>query len=241
VVKVMILRGPGTNCDIETSFAVEKAGGMPESIYIKRWIEKPDLIKDYQMLIIPGGFTYGDDLGAGKVMAFEIENFLFEELNTFVENGNLILGICNGFQILVKSGILPFRDKKQYLSLAMNKKGLFKDQWVKLRVETNKSVFLKDIAYIDLPIANAEGRIVTDEKISEILWNDSLVALTYEGANPSDSQDRIAGIIDKTGRILGLMPHPERNIFPHHHPGYKRGILGGKGLKIFQNSVAYFR
>ncbi|HDI83877.1 MAG TPA: phosphoribosylformylglycinamidine synthase subunit PurQ [candidate division WOR-3 bacterium] len=241
MVKALILRGPGTNCDVETAHALRIAGANVEDVYIKKLMESPEILKDFNIFVIPGGFTYGDDLGAGKVMAIEIEKFLFDELRGFVDKGGLVLGICNGFQILVKSGILPFLDGKQHLTLTMNTRGMFIDTWIELET-SNRCVFLKGIKNISLPVANAEGRVVfMDEKVQEKVVNEGYACLFYRGFDPSGSALHIAGMTDETGRVLGMMPHPERNMFRHSHPEWKRGREGGDGLRIFINAVEYFR
>ena len=241
MVKALILRGPGTNCDIETGYALRMAGADVVDVYIKRLIQNPKILNDFNIFVIPGGFTYGDDLGAGKVMAIEIEQFLFDGLKNFIDRGGLVLGICNGFQVLVKSGILPFIDGKQHLTLTRNKHGMFIDTWVGLEAR-GRCVFLKGIKDIRLPVANAEGRVLfKDEDVEDTVLNDGYACLFYKGFDPSDSAMHIAGITDETGRILGLMPHPERNIFDYSTPGWKHGFEGGDGLKIFVNAVEYFR
>ena len=241
MVRVLLLRGPGTNCDLETGFAFELAGAMVEDVYIKAILKNPAKLRDYNIFVIPGGFTYGDDLGAGKVMAIEIEHFLFEEVKGFIDRGGLVLGICNGFQILVKAGILPFKDGEQHLTLTINTRGRFIDTWTRLSVQGN-SVFLNGIQSIELPVANAEGRVVFKNKnIEKRVIEGGYACLFYDGFDPSDSTGHIAGITDETGRVLGLMPHPERNIFPHSNPAWKRGKSGGEGLKIFRNAVGYFK
>lgn len=238
MVRVLILRGPGTNCDKETEYAFIKAGANVESIYIKRIIENKNIIKNFQIIAIPGGFTFGDDLGAGKVFSVLMKKFLFNELNEFIEKGNLIIGICNGFQILVKTCLIPNLSDEQVVTLTTNKIGMFYDGWVKLRRVSDKSPFLYGIDEISLPVANKEGRVFfKNEEVKKIIQENGLIALKYVGFNPSGSELDIAGMTDITGRVFGLMPHPERNIFIHSSPDTK---FGGEGLKIFKNAVEFF-
>uniref|UniRef100_A0A7C4Y704 Phosphoribosylformylglycinamidine synthase subunit PurQ n=1 Tax=candidate division WOR-3 bacterium TaxID=2052148 RepID=A0A7C4Y704_UNCW3 len=242
MVKVLIFRGPGTNCDKETEYAFKISGANVESVYIKRLIENKKILRNSQIIAIPGGFTFGDDLGAGKVFSILLKNFLFDELSDFIQKGNLIIGICNGFQILVKTGILPDLSGKQSLTLTTNKSGMFYDGWVKLKVVNRETPFLIGIDEIYLPVANKEGRLIfKDDESRKKIIDEGLIALKYDGFNPSGSELDIAGITDRTGRILGLMPHPERNIFEHSHPEWKKGKISGEGLKIFKNAIQYFR
>lgn len=233
MVRVCIVRGPGTNCDMETGFAFTLAGADVRDIHILRLKENPSLIREYQILVFPGGFTYGDYLGAGTVFSFEIRRFLYDEVKDFIEKGGLVLGICNGFQILVRSGLLPGWNRKA-ITLGFNSSGSFLDRWVELEVVNKETPFLQGIERLRLPIAHAEGRLsVKDEEARRRLWDGRHVAVVYK-ENPNGSVDNIAGLVDETGRVFGLMPHPERNIFSHHTKD------GGEGLRIFENAVRFF-
>jgi phosphoribosylformylglycinamidine synthase len=251
-VKICIIRTAGTNCDKETAFAFAKAGGEPELVHINGLIGGKKSLADYQILAFPGGFSYGDDIASGKVFANELKCKLGEELRQFVNDGKLIIGICNGFQILVKSGLLPGnKNSEQDTSLIINDSGKFEDRWVYLK-SSGKCAWTKNLPeVIYLPVAHGEGKfIVKDKAILSKLKSKGQVIFRYcdvKGKrvgypdNPNGSLDDIAGITDDTGRILGLMPHPERHIEIHQHPRWmgQKGKKQGDGLAIFINGVKY--
>ena len=257
---VLILRAPGTNCDEETAFAFQQAGAETELIHVNRLLEAPDLFLRFQVLCVPGGFSYGDDVGAGRILANQIQHHLAENLMEFKSAGKLILGICNGFQVLLKSGILIAPDglNGPAATLTWNDSGKFEDRWVRLRVSGSKSVFLDGVESMYLPVAHAEGKFVASgEKQLEELEAAGQFVLRYRplsenddsGANgavpypdnPNGSVANVAGICDSTGRVMGLMPHPERYIDPTHHPRWTRGEAStpGDGMQVFANAVAY--
>ncbi len=252
-VKTLVLRAPGTNCDMEVAFAFEKAGAEVSLIHIEELIRRDKKLGDYKIMVLPGGFTYGDDLGSGKVIANEISLKLGDDVKRFVENGGIILGICNGFQILVKSGILPdpsLLNTKQKITLTNNDSGKFECRWVNLRVNRKSNcIFTKGIIKMYLPIAHGEGKLITDaETLSAIdtavYYTDNEDNPTMEYPyNPNGSLNGIAGICDSTGRIFGLMPHPERYIEGNQHPRWTRENEKeqGDGLKIFQNAVDWVK
>jgi phosphoribosylformylglycinamidine synthase len=246
----MILRAPGTNCDQETAFAFQQAGAETSLVHIGQLIRKEHNLADYQIMAIPGGFTYGDDLGAGKVMANEIRLKLGEDIQRFVADGFLILGICNGFQVLVKAGVLPGRACGSGLTLTGNDSGRFECRWVYLSANSqSRCVFTRGIERLYLPVAHGEGKVVADSGTINSLD----VALYYTDDqgnpkagypyNPNGSLADIAGICDVTGRIFALMPHPERHIRPSQHPGWPRQEAGsqGDGLNIFKNAVLWVK
>lgn len=250
-VKILILRGPGTNCDVETAFAFQQAGAITSLVHISQLIRREQQLKDYQIMVIPGGFTYGDDLGAGKVLANELSLKLGQDVSRFIESGRLIMGICNGFQVLVKAGILPgpVSARRLTLTLTTNDSGRFECRWVHL-VANKKSrcVFTRGIERLYLPVAHGEGKVIAD---AEALVNLD-IALSYTDDrgnaaagyphNPNGSVNNIAGICDSTGRIFALMPHPERHIRGSQHPGWTRGQSGnGDGRKIFENAVEWIK
>ena len=252
--RVCVLRTAGTNCDGETVTACERCGAVAERVHVNRLIERPGRLREFQMLIIPGGFTYGDDIAAGKVLAVQLANSLAEEVGEFVTSDKLVMGICNGFQVLVKTGLLP--DGKvgpQTVTLTANDSNRFEDRWITLRAETSRSVFVKAGQMFYLPVAHGEGKFVTrDAKVFDRIVKSEQVLFRYvtpEGGkpgypqNPNGSVDDIAGIIDVSGRIMGLMPHPERHVEPWHHPQWTRNGLApeGDGLAIFRNAVGYFK
>lgn len=256
-VKTLVLRAAGINCDVETEYALRLAGASAERLHINKVIENPDLLEGFHILVVPGGFSYGDDVAAGKILSNQIIHHLAEKIEKFIDDGKLVLGICNGFQVLVKTGILPrLEDEKigttQKVTITDNDSGKFEDRWVYLNTEDSPSVFLKDMDRLYLPVAHAEGKVVTaDENILEKLKTDKHIALRYTDkdggepgypANPNGSVHSIAGLCDKTGRILGLMPHPERYIHPTQHPHWTRiEKPDPDGLKIFTNAVNYIK
>ena len=257
-VKALVLRTAGTNCDEETQFAWEQAGAEAERVHVNRLIENPKRLADYQILTIPGGFSYGDDIAAGKIFANQIVHHLADVVQEFLAADRLVLGICNGFQVLVKCGLLPGSDGArvtlaQKATLTSNDRGLFEDRWVHLRVDTDRCVFLGQGEVIDMPIAHAEGKFVpADAMPIEALEKGNQIAVRYvdpdgnAGAgypcNPNGSVGDVAGLCDATGRIFGLMPHPERNVLSWHHPHWtRRGAAEeGDGLRVFKRGVAYF-
>lgn len=251
---VLILRAPGTNCDGEAVFAFQQAGAVVQLVHINELRATPDLLKQSQILVLPGGFSYGDDVAAGKILATQMQHFLADALREFRARGKLILGICNGFQALVKAGLLlPPDEDGPMMTLAHNTHGRFEDRWVHLAVTPNKCPFLKGISRMYVPIAHGEGNFVCrKEWILKGLDQAEQIVLRYTDPNgkpggfphnPNGSQDDIAGICDPTGRVLGLMPHPERHILPTQHPRWTREGLKaeGDGLQMFRNAVEYFR
>ena len=257
---VLILRAPGTNCDAETAFAFDSAGAKAELLHINRLLEDPGLCSRFQIFCIPGGFSYGDDVAAGRILGNQIRHHLTEQLAEFKAAEKLILGICNGFQVLIKSGVLlePDAEKGPPVTLTWNDSGKFEDRWVRLEVRGEKSVFLAGIDAMYLPVAHAEGKfVVRDEEVLGGLESGGQLVLRYRPLggdagpapasvpypdNPNGSMAETAGICDTTGRVLGLMPHPERHIDPTQHPRWTRGEAGavGDGIKVFANAVAYF-
>jgi phosphoribosylformylglycinamidine synthase I len=213
--KVLIVRAAGTNCDDELEAAFSWLGAQPERVHINLLLQREKALKDYDVLALPGGFSYGDHVGAGRVLALELRRL--HGLKQFVESGKPVVGICNGFQALVKSGILPgpWADEP-VASLAANDSGRFECRWVKLRVE-QKSPFTKGLPeVIELPIACGEGRFVADEDTLKKV--DGQVLFRYAEPNPTGSLADIAGITNKKGNVLGMMPHPERYLTSFHHP-----------------------
>ena len=183
--RILIVRAPGTNCDRETAFAFEQAGGQPDLIHINRILEEPRLTQDYQILCLPGGFCYGDDIAAGRILASQIRHHLYETIRDFKAAGKLILGICNGFQVLIKSGVLLTESvaNESPATLTWNDSGRFEDRWVHLQVAGEKCVFLKDVTTLYLPIAHAEGKFVTrDTTIFDQLEANEQLPLRYTTA-----------------------------------------------------------
>lgn len=253
--RVMVLRAPGTNCDQETAFAFEQAGGHADVLHVNRLLENPPLAQDYQILCVPGGFSYGDDVAAGRILGNLFQHHLKDAMTEFKAAGKLILGICNGFQVLIKSGVLLADDDQgPPATLCLNDTGRYEDRWVHLAAAGDKCVFLRGLDQFELPVAHAEGKFVArnEAELTRLAAAGQLVLRYINPAgsedvpfphNPNGSQANVAGICDETGRVLGLMPHPERNIDPTHHPQWTRrpATAPGDGLKLFQNAVAYFQ
>ena len=242
---VLILRAPGTNCDAETAFAFQQAGAKPETLHINRLLEKPSLFQQFQILCIPGGFSYGDDLGSGRILGNQMLHHLVDEMLRFKADGKLILGICNGFQVLMKSPVLLDSDAAgPAATLTLNDCGRYHDGWVRLETRGPKCVFLTGIEQMYLPVAHAEGKFIPrdDAALQQLEAAGQLVVRYVHADNPNGSTSDVAGVCDSTGRVLGLMPHPERHIDPTQHPRWTRGQAGpvGDGLKVFQNAVGYF-
>jgi len=247
-VRTLILRAPGTNCDVETAFAFQQAGAIPSLVHINELIRREQQLSDYQIMVVPGGFSYGDDISAGKVLANELKLKLGEDVERFIGKGGLVLGICNGFQVLVKAGILPdpSRTNQPLLTLAANDSGKFECRWVHLKLnKESPCVFTKSIERVYLPVAHAEGKVVASPevlpKLNVVLYytdenGNSEVGYPH---NPNGSIANIAGICDASGRVFALMPHPERCIRGTQHPQWTRqGVKEyGDGFQIFLNAV----
>ena len=261
-VRVLLLRTAGTNCDRELAHAFQLVGAQVEAVHINALLKDPAQLEKYQVLGFPGGFSYGDDIASGKILANQLIHHLRTPLRKFVEQGNLVIGICNGFQVLVKSGLLPgplpqlSPEDWHPTTLTYNTSGRFEDRWIKLRSVSKKCAWLPAPSQsdrpvvLDMPVAHGEGRFVArDATVMAALKANDLIALQYVTENgevagefpelPNGSQEAIAGICDVTGRVLGLMPHPERIVEAENHPLFTRG--GGKadGLVIFQCAMKY--
>jgi phosphoribosylformylglycinamidine synthase I len=252
--RVLILRAPGANCDCEAQFACEQAGALAERVHINRLRERPAELMRYQMLLIPGGFTYGDDVAAGKILANQLAHFLGDTLRRFRDAERLILGICNGFQVLLKAGLLmPPDEDGPIATLAHNSSGKFEDRWVTLQATPSQCPFLTGLDRLYLPVAHGEGRFICREEwLLKGLEQTGQIALRYIAPgngpasyplNPNGSQGDVAALSDATGRVLGLMPHPERHILPTQHPRWTRKGLAaeGDGLALFRNAVRFFQ
>ncbi len=256
--KVLVLRTAGTNCDNETAFAFSLAGAETELVHINELVRRRKKLDDYHILALPGGFTYGDDIASGKILANELKFKLEESLARFVKEGKLIIGICNGFQILVKAGLLPgLSGNLQTIeaTLTLNDSNKFEDRWVYLRKPKTKCIWTEGIdKIISLPVAHGEGKFIPgDGKILKTLKREALIALEYVDergdkggypSNPNGSINNIAGICDRTGKIFGLMPHPERHISFYQSPCWtrahrKESDKDGDGLIVFRNGVKF--
>ena len=252
--RVLVLRAPGANCDAEAQFGFEQAGAVAERVHINRLREQPALLQRFQVLVIPGGFTYGDDVAAGKILATQLEHHLADALRRFRDADKLILGICNGFQAILKAGLLlPPDEDGPLATLAANGSGKFEDRWITLEARPGNCPFLRGIDRLHVPVAHGEGRFVCREEwILKGLDQTGQIVLRYVDAkgkpgaypiNPNGSQGDVAGICDLSGRVLGLMPHPERHVLPTQHPRWTRlGLAAeGEGLQLFRNAVQYFK
>lgn len=254
--KVLVLKTDGINCDEELFFAFKTAGADPKIVHINDLREKKDSLKKYNILAVPGGFSYGDDIVSGKILALELTSFFSEELKKFMRRPDtLTIGICNGFQVLIRTGVLPFGNVGEIdATLTNNDSGHFECRWVNIQIDKNTScVFLKNLQgeYVSYQVAHGEGKFLTTDKNLEKIEKENLVAFRYvdsEGKetqkypeNPNGSPHAIAGVTDPTGRILGLMPHPERFVKIEQHPNWRRGkIKKPQGLPIFKNMVQFF-
>jgi phosphoribosylformylglycinamidine synthase I len=253
--RALVVRAPGTNCDLETADAWRRAGADVETWHVNRLIEsRADLVR-FQVLTLPGGFSYGDDLGAGCILAARLAIGLGETLRQFHDRGGLILGICNGFQVLVRGGLLPGGSGPRHTTLAHNESGRFEARWVRLAPRPGLSPFVSFTEPIELPVAHGEGKLVTSDPTAlDRLESDGRIVLQYADqlgrpteeypANPNGSPHAAAALCDSTGRIFGLMPHPERFLDPWHHPRWTRRVNSpaeGEGLRIFQSAVESLR
>lgn len=277
--RVCVLRAPGTNCDVETAYAFETCGAIADRVHLFQLLENPKSLANYQALCVPGGFSYGDDIGSGVIFASQLRSHLAETLGEFLQRDTLMLGICNGFQVLLKAGLLPggaseWPPKPNVpadATLTWNDNGKYTALWVRLKVGSSKNVFLRGIDELDVPIAHGEGKLVVRDPATLDRWQQNgQCALTYvEQAasllpseatcsekqagslhyetlpfpiNPNGSMANLAGLSDPSGRVLGLMPHPERFLFATQHPHWTRlGLRGeGAGMRLFRNAVEYF-
>jgi len=254
-VRTIVLRVEGTNCDEETVIAFERAGSKVDLVHINELKRREKSLEDYQIFCIPGGFTFGDDIAAGKIFAVQLKYVLSKDVKKFVEEGKLLIGICNGFQVLVKTGLLPALEgimKKQEATLAFNDSGYFQDRWIYMKHENKGKCFftrgIKDIIYI--PVTHAEGKFVADRDIIRKLEENDHIVFKYVDPdgnytgfpwNPNGSMDNIAGICNPEGNVFGLMPHPEKFIHKWMHPYWTRDDLPeeGDGFRIFKNAVEF--
>lgn len=250
--RALILTGFGINCDYETESAFRLAGADTLRIHLNDVIEDKSKLENFQIMAIPGGFSFGDDIASGKVFANKLKYSLEAELKQFIESGKLIIGICNGFQVMVKAGILPFSEKSfvQETTLTFNDSGKFEDRWVYLKANPKSPcIFTKGIERMYLPVRHGEGKFVASSEAIQKLNEKNQVALHYVNAqgepdgypwNPNGAMENIAGICDPSGRIFGLMPHPEGYLNKTNHPRWTRGEQAPSiGRKVFENAVGW--
>jgi phosphoribosylformylglycinamidine synthase len=242
--RIAVLKTDGTNCDQETIHAFNLAGADAQLVLLTQLKVQKDLLHRFDMLVIPGGFSYGDDIASGKVLALELQNILHDHLRQFIDAGKLIMGICNGFQVLVRTGLLPHFSEQQEVTLTDNQSRKFECRWVPLIVEDSACVFTRGLSgEIALPVAHAEGNFFASPAMVAEIEAQNLVVLRYAHSaypdNPNGSLHNIAGICDSSGRVFGLMPHPERFVYSYQHPLHTRQQMVPIGRKIFENAVAY--
>ncbi|GAB6096571.1 phosphoribosylformylglycinamidine synthase subunit PurQ [Desulfatiferula olefinivorans] len=269
-VKVLVLTGYGLNCDHETAHAFELAGAVADRVHINALIDGSASLSDYHILVFGGGFSWGDDHGAGVVQAVRLRTHIGAAVETFIAGGNLVIGICNGFQTLVNMGLLPGFDgdyRSRKVALTYNDCGNFRDDWVHLAVNPNSPcVFTRGMDRMEYPIRHGEGKFYAEAQVIDTLIENGQVVLRYalsDGTpargrfpeNPNGSVDDIAGICDTTGRVFGLMPHPEAFNHPTNHPAWTRrretdrrkgmdgrpGAMDTPGIRLFRNGVDYIR
>ncbi|MDF1513893.1 MAG: phosphoribosylformylglycinamidine synthase I [Anaerolineae bacterium] len=249
---VIILQATGTNRDQDAAEAVRLAGGLPTVLHVNQLRKNPSRLLDYQMLILPGGFSYGDALGAGRLLAQDLRWLFQDPMARFIESGKPVIGICNGFQALVKSRWLPgLAGNGAQATLTRNTSNRFECRWVWLAANPqSQCVFTKGITdLVHCPVAHGEGRFVTrDAQVLTDLHAQGRITLTYSNrdgsppaypANPNGSVANIAGICNAQGNVMGMMPHPENHIYPWQHPRRTRGEYGNAGLKLFENGIRY--
>ena len=259
-VKTLVITGFGLNCEKETSAAFETADSEVSRIHLNDLLEQPAKLSEFHILAFIGGFSFGDHLGAGTVFSNRVKYGLKEQLEEFINAGKLIIGICNGFQTITRMGIVPAIDGlfNQEVALQHNDSGVFRDSWVTLKVnESSPCVFTKGMDLVPVPIRHGEGKFVPmNDEVLQQLEDGGYVAVRYADPvsgeqtsefplNPNGSANNIAGICDKSGRVFGLMPHPEAYLSPFNHPHWTHQKINGTlpskglGLKMFRNAVEF--
>ncbi len=252
--KALILRAPGINCERETHHAFERAGGTSEYLHIKKLLEQPDQLDQFQILAVPGGFSYGDDISSGRVLAQEMKAQLGERILNFVDRGGLVVGICNGFQVLVRLGLLPCTKGtlEEEVTLTHNLSNHYECRWVTVKTQKSRCSFLPEGLTLRWPAAHGEGRLVAtspaaqqtlvDEGFAAVVYVDENGAATEQyPANPNGAPLGIAGLTNHNGRVLGVMPHPDRSYLPIHMPNWRRTQLENGELPLDGDGMVVFR
>ena len=250
--KICVLRADGINCDEELFYAFKKYGGDPKFVHVNELRIKSKKLKEFQILAIPGGFAYGDDVVSGKILATELVSFLKDQIQDFVSKKNLVVGICNGFQVLIRTGLLPFDHLgKMDATLEQNDSGHFECRFVKVKIEKSKAKFLNPYVgqTLDIAVNHGEGKFYALPQNLKKVEKENLVFCRYVDEkgkptqhypqNPNGALNAIAGITDPTGHILGLMPHPEKIIELTQHPNWRRGNVEAKGGLIFEGMIKF--
>ncbi len=240
-ITALVLGGYGINADAELAEAFSRSGARARALHVADLAADPGLLAGARILAFPGGFSYGDHLGSGQVLALLCRDRLRSALERFVADGGLVIGVCNGFQVLVRMGMLPNRDGSwgREASLIRNESGRFVDGWYPLAFEEgSRCVWTRGLPAVEYPVRHGEGRFVArDEAALDALEAEGLVAARYVGKGPNGSSRNIAGICDPSGRVFGLMPHPECLLYPESSPDRRRRSRGGTGLELFENGV----
>ncbi len=252
--RVLILSGYGINCEDETMHSFEVVGFKGNIVHINDLIKNPKQLDNYQVFAIPGGFSYGDDTGSGNAMAKKIMIKLYDQLREFISKDKLMIGICNGCQILINLGLVPgINTNDPEVAMIENKSGNYECRWIDVKVADNKSPWLKNITTLNLPIAHQEGQFMIPLNVLKSVKNKKLIGLQYINKkkklakgkfpfNPNGSQDDIAALTNKKGNVLAMMPHPERAFYNYHVPNWQNDSSKkfGDGYEIFINAKKYF-
>lgn len=249
--KVCILRSDGTNCDVELAYAFDKFDAQSEFVHVNELRDKSKKLKDFQILALPGGFSYGDDIASGKVLAIELISFLKNELQEFVDKKGIVLGICNGFQTLIRTGLLPFDHLgKMDATLTNNASGHFECRWVRIKLLKGKIPWIKRDEVIDIAVNHGEGQFFGPKNVIDKIEAKNLVFARYVNGNgeatqkypfnPNNAINAIAGITNESGRVIGLMPHPEKFVDITQHPNWRREKFAKPhGAIIFENLIQF--
>jgi phosphoribosylformylglycinamidine synthase subunit PurQ / glutaminase len=252
--KAAVLCGYGINCEYETEYALRASGAEAQRVHVHDLIANPKMLEDFNLLAFPGGFSYGDDLGSGKVLANKMRFRMKEQMQEFVRQGKLVIGICNGFQMVAKMGLLPYNDFAQGATLMANDSGKFEDRWVYLKInQKSPCVFTRGISGLMLPVRHGEGKFLASAPVLRDIAAKNMIAMQYVNEkdelagypyNPNGSPMNIAGICNEQGNVFGLMPHPEAYSAMVNNPFWpsvKDRIKDwkGSGMKVFENAVSY--